>query len=69
MNAPAAGNALNSLSLPVMKIRSTARNAAKPRFSSLSVVTVFWEIHRHSNSDLVRHRVFAESADNIATVR
>jgi hypothetical protein len=58
MNAPAAGNALNSLSLPVMKIRSTARNAAKPR-----------EIHRHSNSDLVRHRVFAESADNIATVR
>jgi hypothetical protein len=69
MNAPAAGNALNSSSLPVMKKRSIARNAVKPRFVSWSVVPDFWEIHRQLNADPARHRVFPEPADNVAAVR
>jgi len=69
MNAPVAGNASNSLSFPAMEKRSTAPNAAKQRFASSSVVPVFWAIHRQSNVDRVRHRVFPEPAENIAAVR
>ena len=69
MNAPAAGNALNSSSFPMMKKRSIVRNAAKPMFASWSAVPDFWEIHRHLNADPVRHRVFPEQADVVAAVR
>jgi hypothetical protein len=69
MNAPAAGNALNSSSFPMMKKRSIVRNAAKARFASWSAVPDFWEIHRHLNADPVRHQVFPEPADVVAAVR
>jgi len=32
-------------------------------------VPVFWAVHRQSNADRVRHRVFPEPAENIAAVR
>jgi hypothetical protein len=69
MNASAAGNALSSWSLPVTKMKSTARNAAKAKYADSSAVPDFWEIHRHLNADPARHRVFPEPADNVAAVR
>jgi len=68
MNAHAAGNALNNLSLPVIKKRSTARNAAKPRSASSSVVPACQATPLQVNAVRVYHRAFPEPDNNVAAV-
>jgi hypothetical protein len=68
MNASAAENALNNLSLSAMKKKSTARNAVKAKFVNSSVVPVFLAAHCQENAVPVRHRVFPEPADSVAAV-
>ena len=65
MNASVADNVLNNLSLPVMKRikrRSTALNAAKPRFVNSSAVQALLAIRHSVHAHRVQNRVFPEPA-------